>query len=114
MARRSVSYSLCSFNSRSREGSDMTGESFQQMKERFNSRSREGSDDTATRDAVRGVVSIHAPVKGATPPTAYRNSEPPSFNSRSREGSDPYDLARIKSGASVSIHAPVKGATRWS
>ena len=45
--------------------------------------------DTATRDAVRWVVSIHAPGRGATDPDK-----------------DPYVLS------TVSIHAPGRGATK--
>ena len=99
----------------------------------FNPRSRAGSDaprlsliDQAER------VSIHAPARGATPPsfaeTAIRNS----FNPRSRAGSDYYPQGRaggkkrfnprsragsdgIKRGLGldeiVSIHAPARGAT---
>ena len=56
------------------------------------------------------LISIHAPVKGATwcPASASRPSS--YFNPRSREGSDPRDpIAEYWRG--ISIHAPVKGAT---
>ena len=78
------------------------------------------------------LISIHAPVKGATPtrallllcpgyfnPRSREGSDPPApvhpgraghFNPRSREGSD--GLAEdAPDGVPISIHAPVKGAT---
>ena len=58
----------------------------------FNPRTREGCD--TVDDAVSYImtdISIHAPVKGATPPG--------------------YDFTMIP--ACISIHAPVKGATYW-
>ena len=99
----------------------------------FNSRSREGSDIIqAGRIVDTFSVSIHAPVKGATgSPSTIRaiqlcfnsrsregsdlslplgGSGIPCFNSRSREGSDLPQGRREPSGG-VSIHAPVKGAT---
>ena len=42
-------------------------------------------------------VSIHAPVKGATPAVSERLSIIPCFNSRSREGSD-IEVARTLPG----------------
>ena len=55
-------------------------------------------------------ISIHAPVKGATPLSAIRWADTQDFNPRTREGCDVghyYDsIKRI-----ISIHAPVKGAT---
>ena len=55
----------------------------------FNPRSREGSDDHVKIGETKVVkISIHAPVKGATPCVAWV-------------------FSRIK----ISIHAPVKGAT---
>ena len=57
------------------------------------------------------VISIHAPVKGATafvnhitPPQIY-------FNPRPRKGSDTWTLFGKSSTNVISIHAPVKGAT---
>ena len=55
------------FNPRSREGSDLFV--FRALAARwdFNPRSREGSDLMAAVDGLQGgVISIHAPVKGAT------------------------------------------------
>jgi len=60
------SQSLGCFNPRSREGSDEHGIYAPYSCTRFNPRSREGSDGIALRIGVDVVVSIHAPVKGAT------------------------------------------------
>ena len=55
-------------------------------------------------------ISIHAPVKGATPVLYFIGMMLKHFNPRSREGSDP--LANERAAIYViSIHAPVKGAT---
>ncbi len=56
------------------------------------------------------IVSIHAPVKGAT--TANMGGTPGNrFNPRTRERCD--DVVEISNEPlDVSIHAPVKGATR--
>ena len=54
----------------------------------FNPRSREGSDSEAEPSGLKLVISIHAPVKGATA------IAPP-----------------IELNTPISIHAPVKGAT---
>ena len=123
---------------------------------RFNSRSREGSDvEVQVVPEVGVVVSIHAPAKGATRSHAARHRIYSSFNSRSREGSDrryalqlglvvlfqftlprrerrgdllpmshevefqftlprrerQCDRGRHRRSSAVSIHAPAKGAT---
>ena len=77
------------FNSRSREGSDL-GQRYALFEyTRFNSRSREGSDKSrASEPLLVPVVSIHAPVKGATKRAHSVGVSLLSFNSRSREGSD--------------------------
>ena len=55
----------------------------------FNSRSREGSDQERGKLCFYSiVVSIHAPVKGATSHSNSSNRFQFGFNSRSREGSD--------------------------
>ena len=56
------------------------------------------------------IVSIHAPVKGATELFLKSFIILPCFNPRTREGCD---LDRMATGEEiiVSIHAPVKGAT---
>ena len=60
---------------------------------------------------TRWHVSIHAPVKGATFTRGDYPKEDTCFNSRSREGSDPAELDAAGETVKVSIHAPVKGAT---
>ena len=90
----------------------------------------------ATHDIICGIqsldISIHAPVKGATPARhsvcrRISNFNPRSregsdsavldqlggdrhFNPRSREGSDTFTIRNVQFGR-ISIHAPVKGAT---
>ena len=76
------------FNPRSREGSDLAPSLFRLLRLNFNPRSREGSDQLDTVAFRGGLISIHAPVKGATP-----QAKPDSKT----------DM--------ISIHAPVKGAT---
>ena len=56
------------------------------------------------------MVSIHAPVKGATVGSVPFSSASTGFNPRPREGSDDTRGLRPRV-SSVSIHAPVKGAT---
>ena len=55
----------------------------------FNPRAREGRDHRrASGDGDRIVVSIHAPVKGATHHRSPRTGVGPGFNPRAREGRD--------------------------
>ena len=54
----------------------------------FNPRSREGSDIPCWIVHVKIVISIHAPVKGATNDLTRRHAQYWYFNLRSREGSD--------------------------
>ena len=83
-----------------------------------------------------GFISIHAPVKGATPQSGHIRHISGHFNPRTREGCDvvPHWLPHgrrnfnprtregcdirfgrgIGVGADISIHAPVKGATRFN
>ena len=120
------------FNPRSREGSDIRRLSRASSFCYFNPRSREGSDLQGLAVGLTlGVISIHAPVKGATPPqppspgcagisihapvkgaTAVSNRQDchAYFNPRSREGSDS-DIQLMHFPVRISIHAPVKGAT---
>ena len=60
---------------------------------------------------IKYVVSIHAPVKGATALRKGASTQGNRFNSRSREGSDDLEDALATAEITVSIHAPVKGAT---
>ena len=77
----------------------------------FNSRSREGSDLSKVDGKFLPSVSIHAPVKGATLKEVIIGRVCASFNSRSREGSDLFTKPVNLFASRVSIHAPVKGAT---
>jgi len=80
----------------------------------FNPRTREGCDFAGARVGVYGLISIHAPVKGAT--TQYVRGAPPpgNFNPRTREGCDRAARKCRCSLFIISIHAPVKGATaQW-
>ena len=58
------------------------------------------------------IISIHAPVKGATISTPMRPGIIGNFNPRSREGSDSL-RGRLTYVLQISIHAPVKGATSF-
>ena len=55
-------------------------------------------------------ISIHAPVKGATLYSLISMNTDRNFNPRSREGSDVL-LSPFPTVQRISIHAPVKGAT---
>ena len=57
-------------------------------------------------------VSIHAPVKGATQCHAVDKHGHECFNSRTRKGCDNRSLDFPPLPTLVSIHAPVKGATK--
>ena len=99
------------FNPRSREGSDMAKYNvhgghnrFQSTLPRgerrlcsppkaahhyFNPRSREGSDGSDFADGIiSGIISIHAPARGATHKRSGIKDLQTDFNPRSREGSD--------------------------
>ena len=100
----------------------------------FNPRTREGCDScvfplfraelisihapvkgATRRDTVsRHVpgISIHAPVKGATPTTTCQRTARGNFNPRTREGCDLDDDIKDIGIPFISIHAPVKGATQ--
>ena len=56
------------------------------------------------------IVSIHAPVRGATSIVQIPAEHGERFNSRSRAGSD-QDFSALAAWCFVSIHAPVRGAT---
>ena len=61
---------------------------FSQSQNDFNPRSREGSDTTGGVVVGRGIISIHAPAKGATGIHPHVVRRRYNFNPRSREGSD--------------------------
>ena len=102
---------LVDFNPRSREGSDRPTRLLTTGQTYFNPRSREGSDPAGRiRCQDQHVISIHAPVKGATSLRKRQEIHHADFNPRSREGSD-VDGHATGVGVVISIHAPVKGAT---
>ena len=72
---------------------------------------REGRDDRARADDGRAAVSIHAPVKGATPDRRRQAARHLVSIHAPVKGATRAQDARGRRG-SVSIHAPVKGATR--
>ena len=98
------------FNPRSREGSDNSSSHSCRQIKNFNPRSREGSDGDQAVFTPVSVISIHAPVKGATRHAGRRCCRTGYFNPRSREGSDGY-MTGITQNVGISIHAPAKGAT---
>ena len=102
---------LVDFNPRSREGSDRPTRLLTTGQTYFNPRSREGSDPAGRiRCQDQHVISIHAPVKGATSLRKRQEIHHADFNPRSREGSDQCEPGAAEPGM-ISIHAPVKGAT---
>ena len=54
---------------------------------RFNSRTREGCDACILMQLSQGIVSIHAPARGAITLKGFNHGYK-SFNSRTREGCD--------------------------
>ena len=80
---------LLYFNPRSREGSDSCTKQPVTIPKHFNPRSREGSDQDDGIPVIRRfLISIHAPVKGATTFCLISACTMVYFNPRSREGSD--------------------------
>ena len=78
------------FNPRTREGCDLTikGTSVRSQLY-FNPRTREGCDKLTIFDTQKGaIISIHAPVKGATPEQMPDRMTTDYFNPRTREGCD--------------------------
>ena len=77
------------FNSRTREGCDVSQTSPSRSASRFNSRTREGCDAyTVSKYDLVSNVSIHAPGRGATGSARCRLTGTICFNSRTREGCD--------------------------
>ena len=123
-----------SFNPRTREGCDAVLRSKFLCFACFNPRTREGCDSLPCNKSVNNqfqsthpwrvrlirylvinfwiIVSIHAPVKGATFKSFFQMVWPSSFNPRTREGCDGRAVSPDFSLLPVSIHAPVKGATK--
>ena len=98
------------FNPRSREGSDIPPLIFQILHDHFNPRSREGSDHKTTSKFHVELISIHAPVKGATvKPTDHAVCGYISIHAPVKGATgEPPGLGGFDG---ISIHAPVKGAT---
>ena len=69
-----------------------------------------GATGLEVKVRVALLISIHAPVKGATIMRTLGRPIICNFNPRSREGSDLFPILRFAKN-SISIHAPVKGAT---
>ena len=82
---------LSHFNPRAREGRDILPRAFAIRRNYFNPRAREGRDTEcdAEPDLLR-VISIHAPVKGATDFHCVFAIMVSNFNPRAREGRDRY------------------------
>ena len=59
------------------------------------------------------LISIHAPVLGATRRLPVHTGGCRYFNPRTREGCDPRRFLRHGMNIQISIHAPVKGATMY-
>ena len=119
------------FNPRARMGRDRSLSEWQQHDYCFNPRARMGRDNRQTAHIRVYVVSIHAPVWGATSGNCaphrsqvFQSTRPygarrpaflihalqPCFNPRARMGRDGL-LRHVLRVDGVSIHAPVWGAT---
>ena len=120
------------FNPRARTGRDLEPVVTLRIAASFNPRARTGRDFAWWINSSAFLVSIHAPVRGATPMPAAPSRRLRCFNPRARTGrdishvDDPAQIAgfnpRARTGrdrlrycegaaALVSIHAPVRGAT---
>ena len=100
------------FNPRSREGSDDVFSRRTWVLFDFNPRSREGSDLHAVGPGRLLLISIHAPVKGATSRASHRPGCVQISIHAPVKGATICKEATM-AGGSISIHAPVKGAT-WT
>ncbi len=83
-----MSTTQASFNPRAREGRDLHLSQEQIRRPSFNPRAREGRDSHVQWVAARNIVSIHAPVKGATSVPSPQLIAVWCFNPRAREGRD--------------------------
>ena len=86
-----------SFNPRAREGRDITGPIRSAIRDGFNPRAREGRDITPPQFASWAIVSIDAPVKGATRELRHEfgQAEPCFPTRRASEGRDALVLPRF-------------------
>ncbi len=90
-----------SFNPRTREGCDFQPQTLLTIALCFNPRTREGCDsETFFVFLFPTVVSIHAPVKGATMQNTRGIPEFKRFNPRTREGCDGLEKSKKKRVAS--------------
>ena len=78
----------------------------------FNPRARAGRDMSEGDERILYLVSIHAPVRGATPRRMASRRSRSCFNPRARAGRDLSLSDEAAPSDYVSIHAPVRGATR--
>ena len=79
----------------------------------FNPRTREGCDESI-QPITQGntLISIHAPVKGATRPPGQKKNRKKSISIHAPvKGATFLDMMRDELRGIISIHAPVKGAT---
>ena len=76
------------FNPRSREGSDMFGHGFKPVEIISIHAPVKGATTDDRLDYYHHTISIHAPVKGATDSHGASQLPMRDFNPRSREGSD--------------------------
>ena len=80
---------LCNFNPHSPEGSDWNPKSEMLRFQEFQSTPpMKGATVHVAYEASHVLISIHAPVKGATPTRARPATRSKNFNPRPREGSD--------------------------
>ena len=78
----------------------------------FNPRARAGRDGSRSfLRAIRFLVSIHAPARGATRTSISPSAPAPWFQSTRPRGARPFQDPEPMDGRYVSIHAPARGAT---
>ena len=101
------------FNPRTREGCDISTSWKSWRTAYFNPRTREGCDSVLDR-RVTGlrIISIHAPVKGATHVPAFKRYYFINISIHAPvKGATLTNNYNISIESKISIHAPVKGAT---
>ena len=101
---------LTVYNLRPYARGDLPGSLIAAARRNFNSRPCTRGDGFARPRPAPGMISIHAPARGATPlPAAHGGCE--NFNSRPCTRGDRCRDERAEPRA-ISIHAPARGATR--
>ena len=79
----------------------------------FNPRTREGCDaGRRCTTATRCIISIHAPVKGATSPAIMKSLDCLCISIHAPVKGATVSTVEVDHRRQISIHAPVKGATR--